>query len=256
MEIYWLEQTEADVPQGEDWLSPNERATLCTMRFPKRRADWLLGRWTAKNAVAVCFGHSMELGALREIEICAGPAGAPEIYFRGEPSAATMSLSHRAGIGACALVPSRALLGCDIEIIEPHGDAFAVDYFTLEEQASFAKTEAADRLRLVTLFWSGKESALKAIGEGLRMDTRSVIVSLPFKLENAREKEGDPLHLSSLSIESSLRKNNAWSPLEVQNRNGRVLRGWWGQSGSLLRTVLSSPPPEAPIVLTHEQCIA
>lgn len=256
MESYWLEQTEADVPQGEDWLSPNEAANLHTMRFPKRRADWLLGRWTAKNAFAACFGHSMDLETLRHIEIRAAPPGAPEVFFRNDPSLATISLSHRCGTAACALAPSRVLLGCDLEVIEPHGDAFAADYFTLEEQAAFAKTEKADRLRIVALYWSGKESALKAVGEGLRLDTRSMIVSLPFKGENSRERESAPLHFTSHSFESSLGKSNVWSPLEVRNINGRVLHGWWGQSGSLLRTVVGAPPLDAPILLTHEHCIS
>lgn len=256
MEVYWLEQIEADVPRGEDWLSPNETATLHTIRFPKRRADWLLGRWTAKNAFAICFGHSMDLDALREIEIRAAPSGAPQIFLRGEPSAASMSLSHRAGTGACALALSHVLLGCDLEVIEPHGDAFAADYFTMEEQTAFAKTETADRLRLVALFWSGKESALKAMGEGLRLDTRSMIVSLPFKLEHPQEVQGTRLRLSSLSSESSLRENDLWNPLEVRSKNGRIFHGWWGQSGNVLRTVLGSPPPDAPILLTQEHCVA
>jgi 4'-phosphopantetheinyl transferase len=235
MDVYWLEQTEADVPQQENWLSANEAAILSTMRFPKRRADWLLGRWTAKNAFAICFGHPTEPRALQEIEIRAAPSGAPDIFFRNEPSTATISLSHRAGLGACAVAPSHVLLGCDVEIIEPRGDAFATDYFTLEEQAAFAKTGMADRLRLLALFWSSKESALKALREGLRLDTRSMIVSLPARSSSTP---------------------NRWSPLQVRSLNNQILHGWWSQSGSLLRTVLAAPPPDAPILLAREHCVA
>ena len=256
MDVYWLEQNQADVPQGNDWLGPNEVTTLRTMRFPKRRADWLLGRWTGKNAFANCFGHSLDFRTLRDIEIRAALSGAPEIFFRGDRSMVTISLSHRGGIGACALAPSPVLLGCDIEIIESHGDAFATDYFTLEEQASFAKTDTSDRLRLAALFWSGKESALKALGEGLRLDTRSVVVSLPFRLENTQEKKGSPLRIPPSSFSSSLSPQNGWNPIEVRNRNGRILHGWWGQSGSLVRTVLSAPPTDAPILLAQEHCFA
>jgi hypothetical protein len=53
IEVHWLEQTKADVPPQNDWLSPAETALLNAMRFAKRRTDWRLGRWTAKNAVAV-----------------------------------------------------------------------------------------------------------------------------------------------------------------------------------------------------------
>jgi 4'-phosphopantetheinyl transferase len=234
MDVYWLEQREADVPQQENWLSANEAALLATMRFPKRRADWLLGRWTAKNAFAICFGYSTELQALRDIEIRAAPSGAPEIFFRNELATATISLSHRAGIGVCVLASSHVLLGCDLEIIEPHSDAFAAEYFTAEEQALAATTSELERPRLLSLLWSGKESALKALGEGLRLDTRSVIVSLPARSSSAP---------------------NGWSPLQVSNTNGQTLHGWWSQSGNLLRTMLGAPPPDIPIHVAQEHCV-
>jgi 4'-phosphopantetheinyl transferase len=255
MDVYWLEQTEADVPQGEDWLSPIEAGTLRTMRFPKRRADWLLGRWTAKNAFAICFGYPIELPPLRDIEIHAAPSGAPEIYYRREPSAATISISHRVGVAACAVAPSRALLGCDIEIIEARGDTFAADYFTLEEQVLFEKAEIADRLRLVTLFWSGKESALKALREGLRLDTRSLTVSLSAALENPFAEERSASRSSSVSCGSSSGGYNNWNPFEVRHGESQIFHGWWSQSDSLLRTVLGAPSPDVPILLVQQRCV-
>jgi hypothetical protein len=54
VDLYWLEQSEADVPAHNDWLSVRERAFLDTIRFAKRRGDWRLGRWAAKRALAVC----------------------------------------------------------------------------------------------------------------------------------------------------------------------------------------------------------
>ena len=67
-------------------------------------------------------------------------------------------------------------MGCDLEMIEPRSDAFVADYFTVEEQALVARASAADRSRLLALLWSAKESALKALRAGLRLDTRCVIV--------------------------------------------------------------------------------
>ena len=93
---------------------------------------------------------------------------------------------------------SGAELGCDLEIIEPRSDAFVADYFTTEEQALIARASAADRPRLLALLWSAKESALKALHEGLRLDTRCVIVS-PFD--------------ESFDL-------NGWSPLRVRYTGG------------------------------------
>ena len=39
-DVYWLEQTEADVPAENDWLSAGEIRRLSDMRFAKRRGDW------------------------------------------------------------------------------------------------------------------------------------------------------------------------------------------------------------------------
>jgi 4'-phosphopantetheinyl transferase len=52
MDVYWLDQTQADVPAGDEWLCAREAACLARLRFAKRRADWRLGRWTAKRALA------------------------------------------------------------------------------------------------------------------------------------------------------------------------------------------------------------
>ena len=52
MNIFWLEETDADVPSENDWLTPSEVLRVNAMRFAKRRSDWRLGRWTANLALA------------------------------------------------------------------------------------------------------------------------------------------------------------------------------------------------------------
>ena len=175
MNVYWLEQTEADVPADNDWLSAREAVCLNAMRVAKRRADWRLGRWTAKRALSVILDMPA-YPLFRKIEIRAAASGAPEAFFDNRPAAVTISLSHRAGIAACAVAISDVEMGCDLEMIEPRSAAFVADYFTLEEQELVARASAAERDPLTALLWSGKESALKALREGLRLDTRSVIV--------------------------------------------------------------------------------
>src|SRR6202043_2691519 len=67
MNIHWLEKTKADLPAENQWLNANETLRLNAMRIPKRRADWRLGRWTAKHAVAACLNLSTELSTLADI---------------------------------------------------------------------------------------------------------------------------------------------------------------------------------------------
>ncbi len=227
MNVYWLEQTEADVPLENDWLSTNETACLNRMRFPKRRTDWRLGRWTAKRALSVCMELPAHPQIFKKIDIRPAPSGAPEVFFGQQPAGVTISLTHRDGVAACAVAMSNAELGCDLEVAEPRSDAFVADYFTVEEQAMIARASAVDRPRLLALFWSAKESALKALREGLRLDTRSVVVN-PFA--------------ASFDL-------NGWSPLQVRYTGGQVFNGWWQNTNNILRTVVAAQPLDSPIPL-------
>ncbi len=87
MEVYWLEQTAADVPSEKEWLSARELAQENSLRFPKRRADWLLGRWTAKRALAACLELPPEYSSLVKLELRSLPSGAPEVFFENRPGA-------------------------------------------------------------------------------------------------------------------------------------------------------------------------
>jgi len=226
-DVYWLEQTEADVPVHNDWLAPAEALRLAGLSVPKRRADWRLGRWTAKRAVAACLELPGDHKALAEIEIRPAPSGAPLVSIANRSAQVGISLSHGSGMAVCAVAFSPVALGCDIEKIEPRSQAFAADYFTSEEQTLVAQSPLADRDRLLTLLWCGKESALKALQSGLRLDTRAVVVS-PEQLPVGP---------------------GGWRPLQVRCEDGKVFHGLWQQTAGFIETLISAPPPNEPIRL-------
>ena len=224
--IYWLGQTEADVPAEDGWLSAGESDCLKGMRIPKRRADWRLGRWTAKCAVASFLDLPADSRTLTEIEIRPASSGAPEVFIADDPAAVMVSISHSSGASICAVAPRGVDLGCDLEVIDARSDAFIADYFTKDEQALVARAREAERSQLVTLLWSAKESALKALREGLRLDTRSVAVSPP---DEAVYPSG-------------------WRPLRVC-ADGRNFEGWWQQAHGFVRTFVADPPLDWPTLL-------
>jgi len=229
MNVYWLEQIQSDVPLESDWLSASERACQRAFRFAKRRADWRLGRWTAKRAVAAYLDLPAHPLVLAKVEIRTEASGAPDAFVDQKPAPVTISLSHRDGRAVCAVTPFGVDLGCDVEVIEPRSNAFLSDYFTLEEQALVSRAPAADQARIVTLLWSAKESALKALLTGLRLDTRSVIVN----------------------PEASFDVND-WSPVRARCTDGRIFRGWWRHIDNSLRTVVANVSLCAPIPLSIE----
>jgi len=244
MDLYWLEHAEAELPADNDWLSAEESACLNGMRFPKRRADWRLGRWTAKRAVAICLNMPTQARVLAEIEIRPAQSGAPEVFVTNQAAALSISLSHRAGVAACAVVLANVALGCDLETVEPRSDGFVADYFTAEEQALCAQAPATDRFRLLALLWSGKESALKALHTGLRLDTRSVTVR-PSAAFVPSTCSGQAVSVPTSS------GPHLWSPLHAYCANGQVFSGWWQETAKYLRTVVIAPPSASPIFLAR-----
>ena len=176
----WLSQGEAQVPNDDlAWLSATERQRLATMRYTKRRVEYLLGRWTAKLAVAAVEGLPAEPSALAAVEITPAVDGAPVASLHGQALPRRVSLTDRAGWAVCTVSPSGLEVGCDLELVEHRTPSFVADYFTPAEQALVhacavgAGLAAADQPHLV-----GEGERVKVLRTGLRRDTRSVEVTL------------------------------------------------------------------------------
>lgn len=246
MDVYWLEQRLQDVPKENTWLGPNEAGHLSRLHIPKRRADWRLGRWTAKRAVTA-FLKSQNLEKIpQNIEICPDGTGAPEVFLNGDPAHISISISHRGGTAVCAIASGIAMIGCDVELIEPRSAAFLADFFTAAEQAYVDRAPTSSRDKLVTLLWSAKESVLKALRVGLRVDTQCASVSLADALPIS--PASIPTDITNPSLFSSTVPAKGWSPLFVSCGDG-VFRGWWQCDEEFVRTVTSNRLLNAPSVL-------
>jgi 4'-phosphopantetheinyl transferase len=222
-----------DAPAGDGWLSPEERDVQATLRFPKRRRDWRLGRWAAKRAIGRLFGVGPA-----EVRVVAAAGGAPEASVRAAPGP-SISISHAGDRGLCAVAPPGVTVGCDLETIERRSPAFVAEWLTGPEQQL---VEAAGPARdlAATLVWSAKESALKALREGLRLPTRSVQIELP-----------DDALRPSLDT-------TGWQPLIVWVRvPGVSLRwtGWWRTEGRRVITVVADRELGPPVELTALEAV-
>ena len=212
--LYWIIQTLADVPGSDDWLSDNERSILAGLRFKKRRNDWLLGRWTAKQAVCAYQGKGISL--LSEIEIRAAADGAPEAFSNGAPARVSLSISHSNARSFCAVGPPDISMGCDLERIEARDDRLIEDYFTREEMA-LCNSAPVEKALLANLIWSAKESVLKALRQGMRRDTRSIEVYPGFQ--------------------KAAGCWNAWTGRCIES--SRTFHGWWRSDDGFVYTLAS-----------------
>jgi hypothetical protein len=195
------------------------------------------------------------------MEILQAKDGAPDVFVGGYAAAVTISLSHSSGMAICAVAPPNTHLGCDVELVEPRSHEFVTDYFTAEEQAEVARASEERRDQVVTLFWSAKESALKALRAGLRLDTRSVIVDnqdpslnhtqwSPLRVryvgdlsqKSVSPKDHLPLHLLPQDFDN-----------EDRYRGEQVFDGWWQATNNVVRTMVASPRPDSPTLLAARQ---
>ena len=228
MSLRWLSQGMADAPADDAWLSAREAAWIARLRFPKRRSEFRLGRWTAKRALALYLGREASAGALASIEIDRAHDGAPLPLVDGRPAEAYLTMTDRADQAVCLVGPPGTALGCDLELVEPRSDAFVADYLTPAEQRLVAAAPDRDARDLVAnLVWCGKESALKVLRTGLRRDTRSVEVSLP---------DGGAVA--------------GWAPILIRAVEGTCFPGWWQRFGAFVLTLAATEPfsPPQPLV--------
>lgn len=230
--MQWLSRGEPHLPPGTDWLTPFEAQRASSMRYTKRRTEYLVRRLTAKHAVLATLAWTPDVATLARVAVPNRLTGAPYVEIDGEPLGLDVSLTDRAGWGVCLVGSDIGAVGCDVELVEPRSDGFVADFLTAGERQVVRDAGDEDRRQvLANLFWSAKESALKVLRTGLRRDTRTVEVQLD-----------DP----------GLRSHGQWSPLRVVSTqaDGRaVMPGWWLRDGVWLLSVSYAEPGPAPTPL-------
>jgi 4'-phosphopantetheinyl transferase len=227
--MHWLAHGECELPASADWLSDRETAQVATIRFSKRRSEYLTRRWTAKRAVATVLGLDHSPTSLATVEIRNRNSGAPFVEVGGEPAPVDLSLSDRSGWAVCLVGPPHSTtagsLGIDLEVVEPRTDRFVHDFFTAREADHVLGLPVGDvRNEAANLIWSAKEAALKLQQVGLRADTRTVEVRFDCEV-----------------------RDDGWSALVVTGASGSRMPGWWRRDGVFLSTIAFAderPPPQ------------
>ncbi len=210
--IYWTRIASHQAPlEASGFLSPEELQKYSSFRFSKRRDEWLLGRRTAKTLVQ-CIPVYQHY-SLDQIEIRNTAQGAPYLQLpdRAAP-AECLTISHSGNFALCALATGLKMqIGADLEMIEARTETFILDYFTPAERQLVENCPAANRAKLVTLIWSLKESMLKALGVGLRRDTRMVEVNDLDGIPNSDDDHG------------------SWQKVQVGEKpaSDRIWAAWW-----------------------------
>jgi 4'-phosphopantetheinyl transferase len=217
MRVTWHQASAGDLPAVDAWLTNDERAVLAGLVVANRRADWRLGRWTAKTLVAAVLGVP-----LRRVEVRAADDGAPDVFVDGAVANWSLSLSHRDSVAAAAIASHPTRVGIDLETLERRSDAFVREWLSSDEQAALPPTGRARDVQVLCC-WTGKEASAKLLREGLRLDVRQAVVTAG----------------PAAAI---------WTPLEVGWRTeGITHHGWWLHDKGRVVAVVADPPSDQPV---------
>ncbi|WP_423225509.1 4'-phosphopantetheinyl transferase family protein [Candidatus Amarolinea aalborgensis] len=238
--IYWLVQSTGAHPVLErgqpppGLLSASELEHFHALRTPKRRHDWLLGRWTAKHLVQrFLVETTSQRMALDSIEIKNEEDGSPFVELHEQhPThhlarhatstrrrlAACLTISHCEEWAFCAVTTQ--VIGVDIERVRPRAWNFVETFFTDAEARQVQAAAPVWGDTLTTAIWSAKEAALKAVKLGLTVDTRRV--ECQFDLDQPAE--------------------GVWKSFQVTFTPAApasaVMHGWWSLRGGFVLTII------------------
>lgn len=215
--VYWISQDLSTSNGTNDWFSEREKAILEKLRFTKRRSDWRLGRFTAKEMIRRFLENQNVVVPFKEIEILPEADGSPKVFLKNETALFSISISHSHNRAFCVLNVSNRPIGCDLEYLEPRSENLVNDYFT-ENEMAFVRTSPPEQKNLATnLIWSSKESVLKALKEGLRLDTRSV----------------------NINIDAFVPGKIDWQNFTAEIEKSENYYGCWKQAGDFVYTIVN-----------------
>jgi 4'-phosphopantetheinyl transferase len=224
--MWWLAHGQSDTPTTYERLSAHERSHLDSVRYTKRRDEYITRRWTAKQAIATVLDIGRTPDELTRIEIRHRESGAPCVQLDGTMLDVDVSMTGRSGWAVGVVGPlgvtTPGTVGIDLEVVEPRSALFVADYFTAAERAFVARLPAERFDETANLIWSAKEAAVKVQQVGLRVDTRTVDVDL----------HGDT-------------EVDGWVAMTVSGVDG-PMPGWWRRSGVFVLTIAYSEPTAPP----------
>lgn len=191
--IRWRIQSIADHPDlaagrpPDGLLTQSEWARYHGYHSVRRRRDWLLGRWTAKQLVQEAIMRTAGFTPrLDSFSIAQEPGGAPFVTSTCPALACAttggrlplrLSISHSQDYALCALVlpvaPTTAL-GVDIEVVDHRNPLIHGDPLSHDERQSVAAAPRPLQNLVATAIWSAKEATAKALQLELRDDPHAI----------------------------------------------------------------------------------
>jgi 4'-phosphopantetheinyl transferase len=164
----------AHATESMNWCSAAETRRALGIASPRRRAQFLSGRWLARQMLSEYFG-----GAASDWQMRCDSGYAPAV--ESGPACASVSLAHRFDALVCGVASTP--IGVDVEIAgtrastDPGGLAELM--LSAAETGNYFQTAESERPTLLCALWVLKEAWTKSCGVPLELSMLQKISALP-----------------------------------------------------------------------------
>lgn len=175
--VVWWASVDDVRPAHVDLLDGLERARRERYLRQVDRDRFTLGVAMTRTALGALLGRPpAEVMLNRSCDGCGAPHGPP----RPVGSSARVSVSH-GGMRVAVAVTEIGGVGVDVEALEPGPDVAGLrdGVLAAAESAGLERLPARLRSGGFLSYWTRKEAALKATGDGLRVNPDQLVVSAP-----------------------------------------------------------------------------
>ncbi len=171
VEVWWGRTRQVRDEFAEE-LDPLERQRLEAYVRDEDKARFLLGCTIVRRLLAARL--SLPAASIRLDRTCPD-CGNPHGKVRAD--GVELSVTHSGELVGVAV--SDRPVGLDVEKVDPGIDVAGLAKVSLADQEIQSLEQYDDKARAFTQYWTRKEAVVKASGDGIRTDLRTVVVSAP-----------------------------------------------------------------------------
>jgi len=197
VEVWWARIEQARDEFAAD-LDEDERGRLAAYRRDEDQARFLLGCTVVRRLLAARF--SLPAAKVRLDRTCPD-CGKPHGKVRAD--GVDLSVTHSGELIGVAVGDHP--VGLDVEKVDPGIDVDAMARMSLAagELRQLERYDGIAKAEAFTRYWTRKEAVVKATGDGIRTDLRTVVVDTPTAGLQLRDLAVGPDHLAALAVLSS-----------------------------------------------------
>lgn len=197
-----------DKTETKKYLGTKEYEYFSSLKYRKKRHDYLLSRLSAKFAAT-----NLDISYVSEnITITNGCFMQPCLHMKNCESGYSVSITHCSNIGISAVFPDEYVLGIDFENIDAKSSDVIKEYLTENER--IISRNGND---MITMMWTAKEALSKIIRTGFTANMKIFEISTTCSSDTENVFISDFLYFSNMTAYSFRFKEYIFSVVMPKN---------------------------------------